>query len=73
MQTVVSPCTEQVRFRKTLLGRPAIRHTSPGHAAWQAGQRLTVFLRSSSLVMMGSSAVFMDTENLLFAPDSERS
>src|SRR5438876_9597373 len=44
MQTVASPCVEQVRVRKTFDAIPPLRQTSAGQAVWQIGQREVVRL-----------------------------
>src|SRR5947209_8182272 len=65
MHNVASPCAGQVRLRKTFAGRPSIRHTSAGHAAWQTGHRLVVRLSSCSVATIGRSADFMGSPTVL--------
>ena len=48
MQTLASPCSGQVRLRKTFEGIPPVRQTSAGHGAWQTVQRDVVRLSSLS-------------------------
>src|SRR5579872_5518025 len=48
MQTVASPCSGQVRLRKTFDGIPPVRHTSAGQGIWHAGQREVVRFNSVS-------------------------
>jgi hypothetical protein len=53
MHTLASPCSAQVRLRKTLGAMPPVRQTSAGHGAWQVGQRDVVRLSSSSVNLNG--------------------